>query len=103
MTNADRSRAVDFPARRVDVEWVELDGEVVLYDPTTQVLHHLNPGAAVVWASCDGSTSVAQIMREIDDAYIGRRHEIARDVRTVISRFRRLGLLRAADEAGEAG
>jgi hypothetical protein len=52
MTSPDSSRYAAFPARRPEVEWVELDGEALLYDPTTQVLHRLNRGAAAVWAAC---------------------------------------------------
>jgi hypothetical protein len=97
MTTDDSARGADIPARRLDVEWAELDGEAVLYDPTTQVLHRLNPGAAVVWAACDGITSADEIIRAMDDAHSGSRRAIARDVPAVINRFRRLGLLRSAE------
>jgi hypothetical protein len=102
MTSPDCSRYAACPARRPEVEWVELDGEAVLYDPTTQVLHRLNRGAAAVWAACDGTSSADEITRAIDDAYSGPRGAIARDVPAVISRFRGLGLLQAAADAGSA-
>ena len=101
MTTTDPSRDADTPARRPDVEWVELDGEAVLYDPPAQVMHVLNSGAAAVWRACDGVTSADEITRAIDDAYSGPHRTIARDVPAVIGRFRRLGLLRSA-EAGPA-
>jgi hypothetical protein len=41
--------------RRPDVEWLELDGEAVLYDPTAHALHRLNTGATAVWAASDGT------------------------------------------------
>jgi hypothetical protein len=44
MTSADPSGEADPPARRPDVEWVELDGDVVLYHPTLHMLHRLNTG-----------------------------------------------------------
>lgn len=89
------------PARRADVEWVELDGDAVLYDPAAHVLHRLNPEAAAVWAACDGRTTAEGIIGAIDDAYAGSSEAIARDVPAAIDRFRRLGLLhraRAADD-----
>jgi hypothetical protein len=97
MTSPDSSRFAAFPARRPGVEWVELDGEAVLYDPTTQVLHRLNRGAAAVWAACDGTSSADEIIRALDDAHSGSRRAIARDVPAVINRFRGLGLLRSAE------
>jgi hypothetical protein len=94
MTSADLSREADRPARRSDVEWIELDGEAVLYDPSEHTLHGLNEGAAAVWAACDGNASCDEITRAIEDAYSGPSRTIARDVPAVIARFRRLSLLR---------
>lgn len=90
-----------FPARRPDVEWVELDGEAVLYDPAAHMLHRLSPEAASVWAACDGQASVENIVRAISDAYAGSPQAIASDVPAAIDRFRRLGLLRPAQGADD--
>jgi Coenzyme PQQ synthesis protein D (PqqD) len=89
------------PARRPDVEWVELDGEVVLYDPAAHVLHRLNREGAAVWAACDGRNTAEGIISAIDDAYAGSSQAIARDVPAAIDRFRRLGLLRRARGADD--
>lgn len=94
MSNGGRSADADTPARRSDVEWVELDGEAVLYDPRSQTLHQLNAGAAAVWAALDGSTTTSQITHLIEGAYQGAKDAIARDVAAVIRRFRRSNLLR---------
>jgi hypothetical protein len=93
MTRAHPSRGADRPKRRPDVEWVTLDGEAVLYDPTANVLHRLNAGAVAVWAACDGTASMDGITKAIVDAYSGPPGEIGRDVPAFIARFRRLGLL----------
>jgi len=99
MTRQDPRHERDVPARRPDVEWVELDGEAVLYDPTVSMLHRLNRGAAAVWAACDGIVSSDEITRAIAGARAGSSQEIARDVSAAINRLRRLGLLLPA--AGE--
>ena len=83
----------DAVARRPDVEWVELDGEAVVYDPTSETLHRLNAGATAVWAACDGSGSVDEIVGAVRGAYAGSADAIAEDVRALILRFRRAGLL----------
>ena len=94
MTSVDPSREADRPTRRPDVEWVRLDGEAVLYDPTGDSLHRLNAAATAVWAACDGRATPAEIIRVMNGTYEGSPRAIARDVPAVIDRFRRLGLLR---------
>jgi len=94
MTSVDPSREADRPTRRPDVEWVTLDGEAVLYDPTGDSLHRLNAAATAVWAACDGRATPAEIIRVMNGTYEGSPRAIARDVPAVIDRFRRLGLLR---------
>ncbi len=39
----------------------EIDGEVLVYDLTTDKAHCLNHTAALVWKNCDGKNSVGQI------------------------------------------
>jgi hypothetical protein len=99
MTSVDPSPEVDIPERRPHVEWVELDGEAVLYDAEARTLHRLNAGAAAVWAACNGEASTNEITRALEDAYSDPR--VARDVRAVIALFRRLSLLQPS--SAEAG
>jgi Coenzyme PQQ synthesis protein D (PqqD) len=93
MSNGDRLSDAEMPARRSDVEWVELGGEAVLYDPRSQTLHRLNVGAAAVWVALDGTTTEGEITDAIEEAYLGARNAIARDVTAAIQRFRRSNLL----------
>jgi Coenzyme PQQ synthesis protein D (PqqD) len=101
MTSVDPSREADRPTRRPDVEWVTLDGEAVLYDPTGHTLHRLNAAATAVWAACDGTAPSDRITSAIENAYSGPPGEIARDVPVVIDRFRRLDLLRRAPDGDD--
>jgi hypothetical protein len=102
MTSVDHSLYPDGPTRRPDVEWVTLDGEAVLYDPTAHTLHRLNAAAAAVWAACNGRATPAEIIRVIDGTYEGSPRAIAHDVPAVIDRFRQLGLLRRAPDGDDA-
>jgi hypothetical protein len=102
MTGVESSRNAAGPTRRPDVEWVMLDGEAVLYDPTGHTLHRLNAAAAAVWAACNGRVTPTEIIRVIHASYEGSPRAIARDVPAVIDRFRRLGLLRRAPDGDEA-
>jgi hypothetical protein len=102
MTGTGSSGDAGFPMRRSDVEWTELDGETVLYDPKANMMHSLNASAAVVWAACDGTVAAHEIVRAIETDYSGDRNEIERDVLAIIEQFRRQGLLDLAlpDGAG---
>lgn len=83
-------------ARRTGVTVVELDGEAVVYDRRSGVLHHLNAEATLVYRACDGGTTIAEVAADIADAVgepVGR---IEPDVRAAIRRLRRADLLEAS-------
>ncbi|HVF48225.1 MAG TPA: PqqD family protein [Pyrinomonadaceae bacterium] len=44
----------------------EMPDEVLVYDLDTNKAHCLNQSAALVWKSCDGTNSVADIVRQFD-------------------------------------
>ncbi|WP_092807934.1 PqqD family protein [Rhodococcus globerulus] len=44
------------PQRAHSVESNDLADGVVLYDSSSEVAHHLNPVATLVWELCDGRT-----------------------------------------------
>src|SRR5713101_4997957 len=48
-------------ARRKDLLVEKVGDEVVIYDLERQRLHQLNPAAALVWQSCDGRKTVAEL------------------------------------------
>jgi PqqD family protein of HPr-rel-A system len=56
--------------RRVEsLEVNEADDGLVVYDPTSDQVHHLNPSAAVIFDLCDGSRSVEEIAAALGDVY----------------------------------
>jgi hypothetical protein len=91
------------PQRRLDVEWIELDREAVLYDPRARTLHRLNAPAAAVWTACDGSATAEEISRALKGAYREpSAAAIEDDVRALIARFRRLNLLEQSSVEADA-
>ena len=50
----------------------EMPDEVLVYDMDTNKAHCLNQSAAFVWRSCDGSNSVADIVRQFESNGNGR-------------------------------
>ena len=103
MTSPDRSPVEDTPTRRADVEWVELDGEAVVYDPRAHAMHRLNLSAAAVWAACDGTASTDRIIDAFESMFAEPRGAIATDVRAIIEQFRRLSLLTESPVEDEYG
>ena len=52
-------------ARRDGLVVRELADEVLVYDTTRHKAHCLNPMAAVVWRHCDGQTTMADMVRRL--------------------------------------
>jgi len=93
MTASDLPARDSVPVRRPEMEWVDLDGEVVVYDTARARLHRLNASAASVWFECDGATTVEQVIAATIERYTGPREAIASDVRDTLVGLHRAGLL----------
>lgn len=50
----------------------DMPGEVLVYDLDTNKAHCLNESAAMVWKSCDGTKSVADIVRHFESTGGGK-------------------------------
>jgi len=50
----------------------EMPDEVLVYDLDTNKAHCLNGSAALVWKSCDGNNSIADIMKRFESAGSGK-------------------------------
>ena len=50
-------------ARQSELVTREVAGEMLVYDRRSDAAHCLNPTAALVWAHCDGQTTVAEMAR----------------------------------------
>jgi len=87
MTTASR------PKVREDLDIVELDEELVLYDPARDEVHYLNATAALVFRLCDGSATVKEIATDIAGAIRVSEKRIERQVRTLLKELREVGLL----------
>jgi PqqD family protein of HPr-rel-A system len=81
------------PTAREGLTVVELDGEAVIYDEETSDLHHLNPTATIVFGLCDGSATIADISRDISEAFGVPADEVEAQVRTLVRQFRKAKLL----------
>jgi hypothetical protein len=71
----------------------EVDGDVSLYDPTTESVTILNGTASDVWALCDGEHTVEEVTTLLAASYGTTESAIAEDVEKTIRRLRDSGLL----------
>jgi hypothetical protein len=62
-------------ARQQGLVVQEMPDEVLIYDLDTDKAHCLNKSAALVWRSCDGTRSVADIVREFESTGAGKINE----------------------------
>ena len=80
---------------RADLEVVELDGDLVVYDPVSTASHVLSGGAVVVWHELARSR-VGGLVERVADLVGEPVDDIADDVGLVVAQLTELGLLEIA-------
>lgn len=75
------------PRRRLgpDVEWVDVDGEVVAWVQETESLHILDPIASLVFQLCDGTAAVSSTTEDLATAFGRDPESIVSDVLTCVA------------------
>ena len=63
----------------------DMDGELLLYNPTTATTLHLNDSSAVIWELCDGERSVGDIVGALQEVFPKQAEQITADVDQVIT------------------
>lgn len=85
--------ATDTPAAIDGVEIAVFEGEAVLFDEASSMLHRLGAIAGAVWLCCDGSTDVATMIEELANTFALSTEEVAPVVYETLERFADEGLL----------
>jgi Coenzyme PQQ synthesis protein D (PqqD) len=70
-----------------------VDGEVVILDRQSDLIHQLNHTASYIWDLCDGQSTVGEIANQLAAAFHVDAHTAGRDVATTIRQLHSLGLL----------
>ncbi len=81
------------PKGRGEVLCREVDDGFILYDPDEGKVHSLNPVAAFIWDSLDGTQSLAEIAGNLKEFSGVQGHDISADVRNTVETFNEEGLL----------
>jgi len=72
-------------------EMEELDGEFLLYHPTSQTIVHSNQSGLLIWKLADGTRSAEEICQLLMAAYPEAAAEIEQDVEDTLMTFRECG------------
>jgi Coenzyme PQQ synthesis protein D (PqqD) len=85
--------------KRIDALIRQIENELIVYDARTHRAHCLNEIAAAVWKACDGSTTLSELIRDLQDKARGQLND--RIVRLTVIKLGRAGLLEEPMEWGE--
>ena len=80
------------PAQRPGLELAEFDTEVVVWDPESKMVHHLDGLAAIAFDACDGTTGSDELVSEIAEATGLDHAAVVDEVTTVWQMFNRRNL-----------
>lgn len=76
-----------FPRSVEGFELEEIDGEILLYSPSSTRSVYLNSTASLIWRLCDGNQSVGQIIDQLKQAFPDASNNIEQDVTRSIELF----------------
>ena len=81
------------PCVRRNVDSLEIEGELLLFDESQGSWHLLNPAATIVWTVADAKGSIADLASDIAEFSGGDREAVLADVLAIVRDFGRRGLL----------
>jgi hypothetical protein len=84
---------IEHPQITEGLEIDEVDDGLIVYQESSERVHHLNPTASVVFQLCDGSRDAAAIADAVGVLF-GLEDTPQEEVESCLSRFVREGLLR---------
>lgn len=70
-----------------------MDGEAVIFHPTSKKVVHASSSAALIWELCDGQRSLEQIVELLAGEYPDARAEIELDVPQTLEIFASAGVV----------
>jgi len=77
---------VERPRIAQDLDINEVEDGLIVYQESTERVHHLNPTAAIVFQLCDGSRDATEIASVVAELF-GLEHSPAEAVESCIARF----------------
>lgn len=63
-----------------DLEWIEVEGETIVWSESTQELHRLDPIATLIFRLCDGRSTVADTVEDLARSFAVPSSEVTADI-----------------------
>jgi hypothetical protein len=79
--------------RRSDLTTCTVDGELVILDRESGLVHQLNATASHIWGECDGAQTPEEIAARVATIFAGTPDTVLDDVTRALADLERLGLL----------
>jgi len=73
------------PKRGDGFEIEAMDDELLLYDATKERVVHMNGSCALVWQLADGTRTVGEMIRVLEETYPEAKADIPSDVRAALA------------------
>jgi PqqD family protein of HPr-rel-A system len=89
------------PLKRADVLELDMGDGIVLYDPESKLVHHLNPSASLLWQLADGEASLEQLVEEASQELQLDRSELHEQFSGLIAELDALGVLIDASDPSD--
>ena len=86
MRSAAPAMTNERPRTAQGLEFNEVEDGLIVYQESTERVHHLNPTAAIVFQLCDGSRDATEIASVVAELF-GLEHPPADVVESCIARF----------------
>jgi PqqD family protein of HPr-rel-A system len=86
------------PRKQADVLELDMGDGIVLYDPESKLVHHLNPSASLLWQLADGEASLEQLVEEASQELQLDRSELHEQFSGLIAELDALGVLIDAND-----
>jgi hypothetical protein len=87
---------VVLPSKRLDVLVADFDTEFVVLVPEQRKAHRLDSGLSLILSSCDGTTTTAALLDEIEQTTGDQRPDLERWLHSGLAELRQLGVFAAA-------
>ena len=72
----------------------EVDGEILLLDTESNLIHQLNKTASLIWRKCQDGASAAEIAASLAENFDVEEDKVRSDVQRAIDQFTALGIIR---------
>lgn len=89
------------PRQKPDFRLEEIDGELLLYHPTSTTIMYCNPSASVIWQLCDGERTIEEIAMLLAAAFAQNLETITADVESTLDSFCKHKAIEMLDEQGQ--